>query len=63
MQYVGQTGQSLKARFLRHFRKIKKPKQFDTFLYCHFKSNGHSPSKIVIQSVEELYKIQIHQLD
>ena len=25
-----------------------------TFLYRHFKSNGHSPSKIVIQTVEKL---------
>ena len=32
---------------------MKKPKKFDTFLYCHFKSNGHSPSKIVIQPVEK----------
>ena len=50
MQYVGQTGQSLKTRFREHFRKIK----IDTFLYGHFKSNGHSPSKIVIQPVEKI---------
>ena len=55
---------------------MKKPKKFDTFLYRHFKNNGHSPSKIVIQPVEkitvnELYSlflkfsalIQIHQQD
>ena len=53
MQYVGQTGQSLKTRFCEHFRKMKKPKKIVTFLYRHFKSNyGHSPSKIVIQLVE-----------
>ena len=46
MQYVGQTGRSLKTRFCEHFRKLKKPKKFDTFLYRHFKSNGHSPSKL-----------------
>ena len=63
MQYVGQTGPSFKTRFREHFRKMKKPKQFDTFLYRHFKSNGHSPSKIVIHPVEKLYMIQIHQLD
>ena len=63
MQYVGQTGQSLKTRFREHFRKMKKPKKFDTFLYRLFKSNGHSPSKIVMQRVEKLYMIQIHQLD
>ena len=51
-------------RLLReHFRKMNKPKKFDTFLYRHFKSNGHSPSKIVIQPVENLYMIPIHQLD
>ena len=48
MQYVGQTGQSLGTRFHEHFRKMKKPKKFDTFLYRHFKSSGHSPSKISI---------------
>ena len=51
MQYVGQTGQSLKTRFCEHFRKMKKPKKFDTFLYRHFKSNGHSRNKTVIQTV------------
>ena len=54
MQYVGQTGRSLKTRFREHFRKIKKSKKFDTFLYRHFKSNGHSPSKLVIQPVEKV---------
>ena len=33
---------------------MKKPKICDTFLYRHFKSNGHSPSKIVIQPVEKI---------
>ena len=32
---------------------MKKPKKIDTFLYRRFKSNGHSPSKIVIQPVEK----------
>ena len=54
MQYVGQTGRSLKTRFREHFRKMKKPKKFDTFLYRHFKNNSHSPSKIVIQPVEKI---------
>ena len=53
MQYVGQTGRSLKTRFREHFRKMKKPKKIDTFLYRHFKNNGHPPSKIVIQPVEK----------
>ena len=33
---------------------MKKPIKFDTFLYRHFKNNGHSPSKIVIQPVEKI---------
>ena len=37
-----------------HFRKMKKPRKFDTFLYRHFKNNGHSPSKIVIQPFEKI---------
>ena len=45
---------SLKTRFREHFCKMKKPKKFDLFLYCHFKSNGHLPSKIVIQPVEKV---------
>ena len=53
MQYVEQTGGYVKTRFREHFRKMKKPKKFDTFLYRRFKSNGHSPSKIGIQPVEK----------
>ena len=54
MQYVGQYGRSLKTKFCEHFRKMKKPKTTDTFFYRHFKSNGHPPSKIVIQRVEKI---------
>ena len=54
MQYVGQTDLSLKTRFREQFRKMKKPKNFDTFLYRHFKNNGHSPSNIVIQPLEKI---------
>ena len=54
MQYVGQIGRSLKTRFREHFRKMKKPKKFDTYLYRHFKNNGHPPGKIVIQPVEKI---------
>ena len=54
MQYVGQTSRSFKTRFCEHFRKTKKPKKIVTFLYRCFKSNGHSPSKIVIQTVEKI---------
>ena len=63
MQYIGQTGRSLKTRFRENFRIMKKPKKIDTFLYRYFKSNGHSPSKIVIQPVEKTNMLQIHQLD
>ena len=44
---------NLKTRFHEHFLKMKTPKSFDTFLYRHFKDNGHSPSKILIQPVEK----------
>lgn len=54
MQYVGQTGRSLKKRFSEHYRRMKKPKQFDTFLYQHFKRTGHSPNDISVQPVEKL---------
>ena len=54
MHYVGQTGRSLKTRFPEHFCKMKKPKKIDTLLYHHFKNNGHSPSKIIIQPVEKI---------
>ena len=54
MQYVGQTDRSLKTRFPEHFRKMKKPKKIDAFLYRHLKNNGHSPSKIIIQPVEKI---------
>ena len=63
MQYVGQTGRSLKTRFHEHFCKMKKPKKFDMFLYCLFKNYGHSLSKIIIQAVEKIYMIQTHHLD
>ena len=54
MQYVGQTGRSLKTSFSEHFRKMKKPKKIDIFIYRDFKSNGHSPSKIVIQPLKKI---------
>ena len=54
MQYVGQTGGSLKTRFREQFRKMKKPKKIDTFLYHHFKNNGNSPLNIIFQPVENI---------
>ena len=46
MQYVGQTCRKLKKRFGEHYRKIKTPKNIDTFLYQHFKRTGHSPDNV-----------------
>ena len=54
MQYVGQTCRKLKNRFGEHYRKIKKPKKIDTFLYQHFKRTGHSPDNVLVQPVEKL---------
>ena len=54
MQYVGQTCRTLKNRFGEHYRKIKKPKNIDTFLYQHFKRTGHSPDKVLVQPMEKL---------
>ena len=37
MQYVGQTCRALQKRFGEHYRRMKKLKPIDTFLYQHFK--------------------------
>ena len=37
MHYVGQTCRALQKRFGEHYRRMKKPKPIDTFLYQHFK--------------------------
>ena len=55
MQYVGQTCCKLKNRFGEHYRKIKKPKKIDTFLYQHFKRAGHYfPDNVLVQPVGKL---------
>ena len=54
MQYVGQTCRALQKRFGEHYRRMKKPKPIDTFLYQHFKRTGHSPNDVLVQSVEKL---------
>ena len=54
MQYVGQTSCALKIRFGDHYRRMKKPKRFDNFLYRHYKLTGHSPIKVLVQPVEIL---------
>ena len=42
------------SRFGEHYRKIKKPKKIDTFLYQHLKHTGHSPNNVLVQPVEKL---------
>ena len=54
MQYVGQTSCKLKTRYGEHYRKIKKPKKIDTFLYQHFKRTVHSPCNVLVQPAEKL---------
>ena len=54
MQYVGQTCRALQKRFGEHYRRMKKPKPIDTFLYQHFKLTGHSPNDVLAQPVEKL---------
>ena len=36
MQYIGQTCRFLKTRFSEHYRRTKKPRKIDNFLYRHF---------------------------
>lgn len=54
MQYVGETSRTLKLRFGEHCSRIKKPKQFDTLLYQHFKRTGHSIRNVTVQPVEKV---------
>ena len=54
MQYVGQTCRFLKTRFSEHYRRTKKPRKIDNFLYRYFKQTNHSTSSISIQPVEKI---------
>ena len=54
MQYAGQTCRTLQKRFGEHYRRIRKPKNNDTFLYQHFKHTGHSPNDVIVQPVEKI---------
>ena len=54
MQYVGQTCRALRKLFGEHYRRMKKPKLIDIFLYQHFKLTGHSPNDVLVQPVEKL---------
>ena len=54
MQYVGQTCRFQKTRFSEHYRRTKKPRKIDNFLYLHFKQTNHPNSSISIQPVEKI---------
>ena len=55
MQYVGQTCRTLLKRFGEHYRRIRKPKNNDTFTYQHFKRTGHSPNiNVIVQPGEKI---------
>ena len=54
MQYVGQTGRALQKRFGEHYRRVKKHKLIDTFLYQHIKVTGYSPNDGLVQPMEGL---------
>ena len=54
MQYVGQTCRAQQKRFGEHYRRMKKPKPIDTFLYQHFKLTGHSPNDVFCATSGEL---------
>ena len=43
-----------KKRVGEHYRRIRKPKNNDTFLYQHFKRTGHSPNNVIVQPVEKI---------
>ena len=43
-----------KKGFSEHYRRIRKPKNNDTFLYQHFKRTGHSPNNVIVQPVEKI---------
>ena len=54
MQYVGQTCRFLKPRFSEHYRRTKKPRKINNFLYRHFKQTYHSTSSSSIQPAEKI---------
>ena len=51
---LDKTCRALQKRFGEHYRRMKKPKLIDTFLYQHFKRTGHSPNDVLVQPVEKL---------
>ena len=53
MQYVGQTGRSLRKRFSEHDYQCRR-KKTRNFLYNHFRKTGHDFKNVTIQPVEHL---------
>ena len=51
---LGNFYRALQKQFGEHYRRMKKPKPIDTFLYQHFKLTGHSPNDVLVQPVEKL---------
>ena len=49
----------LRLGFMSTIIKCKVLIKFETLLYRHFKNTRHSPSKIIIHSVEKLHMILI----
>ena len=52
MQYVGQTGRKMKERSREHIYKIKYRNKFNSFIYRHFKLDGHDLINLEVQIVE-----------
>ena len=52
MQYVGQTGRKIKERFREHIYKIKNGGRYNSFIYRHFKLDGHGLDNLAVQIVE-----------
>ena len=65
MQYAGQTCRALQKRFGEHYRRKKKPKPIDIFLYQRFKltydKNSSSRFKIIKRHETELKCIKLLQ--
>ena len=63
MQYVGQTGRSIRTRFREPFCKMKTPKKLTDFFIAISKILVIHLVKLKFSQLEKLYMIVIHQLD
>ena len=63
MQYVGQTGWSLKTRFCEHFVKWKSLKYLTRFFIAISKIMVNYLVKLLFNQLKNIYMIQIHHLD